>query len=108
MPEQEVHLTDETFDDEVANGVILVDMWAPWCRPCLIQGPILEKVAELVGDRAQIAKLNLEEEQRVAARLGVQAIPTLILLKDGQEVRRFVGVQREDVLVAAIEHALES
>ena len=103
-----VHLTDESFDDAVANGVVLVDVWAPWCSPCLIQGPIVEKVAEAVDEKAKVAKLNADDGQVTAARFGVQAIPTLLLLKDGTEVRRFVGVQNEGTLVSAIEDALKA
>ena len=102
-----VHLTDESFDDAVAAGVILVDMWAPWCAPCLMQGPIVEKVAEAVGEKARVAKLDVDQAQAVAIRLGVQSIPTLILFKDGDEVRRFVGLQSEGALVSAIGEALK-
>ena len=103
-----VHLTDENFDDAAAEGVVLVDMWAPWCAPCLMQAPVLEKVADAVGETAKIAKLNVDEGGATAARFGVQAIPTLLLLKDGEETERFVGVQREETLVSAIEDALNA
>jgi len=101
-----IHLTDEDFNDGVANGVVLVDVWAPWCSPCLIQGPIVEKVAEAVDEKAKVAKLNADDGQVTAARFGVQAIPTLLLLKDGTEVRRFVGLQNEETLIEAIESVL--
>ena len=103
-----LHLTDESFDDTVDKGVVLVDMWAPWCGPCMMQGPIIEKVAEAVGERAKVAKLNVDEGRAVAVRLGVQSIPTLVLFKDGDEVKRFVGVQSEAVLVSAIEETLNA
>ena len=102
-----LHLTDEDFDGAVADGVVLVDMWAPWCAPCLTQAPILEEVADALGDRAKIAKLDVDEGGATAARFGVQAIPTLLLLRDGEEINRFVGVQRQDTLVSAIVKALE-
>lgn len=102
-----VHLTDENFDDGVAEGVVLVDMWAPWCAPCVRQGPILEKVSSVLGDRAKVVKLNVDEGQATAARFGVQAIPTLLLLKNGQEIKRFIGVQGQETLVSAIEDALK-
>ena len=101
-----VHLTDESFDDAVAEGVVLVDLWASWCAPCLMQAPVLEKVADALGETAKIAKLNVDEGGATAARFGVQAIPTLLLLKDGVEVERFVGLQSEAALVSAIEKAL--
>ena len=102
------HLTDENFDHAVAHGVVLVDVWAPWCSPCLIQGPIVEKVAEAVDEKAKVAKLNADDGQVTAARFGIQAIPTLLLLKDGVEVERFIGVQRQETLVSAIEEALKA
>jgi len=101
-----VHLTDDSFDEAVAEGVVLVDLWAPWCPPCLMQGPIVEKLAEGVGEKAKIAKMNVDEGQGTAARFGVQAIPTLLLLKDGAEIQRFIGLQTEDALLEAIETAL--
>lgn len=97
-----IHLNADNFNTTIADGVILVDFWAPWCAPCKMQGPILEKVAESVEGRAKIAKLNVDDAGRVAGRFGVQSIPTLILFNDGDEVRRFVGVQKHNTLIEAI------
>jgi thioredoxin 1 len=95
----EIEITDANFNSEASAGVILIDFWAPWCGPCRIQGPIIEKVAEQVGDKAKVAKCNVDENQAIASQFGVQSIPTLIILKDGKEVERMVGVQQENVLV---------
>ncbi len=109
MPSSKLlHLADQNFDKAVTNGVVLVDLWAPWCAPCMMQGPILEEVADAIGDRAKIAKLNVDEGQMIAARFGVQAIPTLLILKNGAEVQRFVGVQGRETLVSAIEDTLKA
>ena len=97
-----IHLNANNFNTTIAEGVTLVDFWAPWCRPCIIQGPILEEVAESVDGRAKIAKLNVDDAGSVAGRFGVQAIPTLLLFKDGNEVRRFIGVQNHNTLIEAI------
>ena len=95
-------LSDSQFDAAIANGVTLVDFWAPWCGPCRVQGPILEEVAKKVDGQAKIAKLNVDNVGRVARRYGVQSIPTLVLFKDGNEVRRFIGVQNHNTLIEAI------
>jgi thioredoxin 1 len=100
---KEIDLNDGNFGETIASGVTLVDFWAPWCGPCMMQGPILEKVAEAVGDRAKVAKLNVDEGQRSAAQYGVRSIPTLIIFKDGEPVQQFVGVQSESQLVSAID-----
>jgi thioredoxin 1 len=100
-----MELTEATFDQEISNGLTLVDFWAPWCGPCRMQTPILERVASKVAGKAKIAKLNVDEHGEPAARFGVRAIPTLILFKDGKAVQQFVGVQPEDSLVSVIEAA---
>jgi thioredoxin 1 len=101
-----VDLNNDNFGETVASGVTLVDFWAPWCGPCMMQGPIVEKVAEKIGDKAKVAKVNVDEGQTVAAQYGIRSIPTLIVFKDGQPLRQFVGVQSEADLVAAIEQAV--
>ena len=99
-------LSDSSFAEEIKSGVTLVDFWAPWCAPCKMQIPILDQVAEKTGDKATIAKMNVEDCPAPASQFGVRAIPTLILFKDGEVIQQFVGVQQENVLVQAIESAL--
>ena len=95
----EIEITSANFDSEINSGVALIDFWASWCAPCRMQGPILEKVAEHVADKAKIGKCNVDDQQGLAAKFGVQSIPTLIVFKDGAEVERLIGLQSEKVLL---------
>ena len=99
-----IHLTTPAFPALAAQAKpVLIDFWAPWCGPCRTQGPILDTVAAQMGDRAVVTKVNVDEEGALAAQFGVQAIPTLVILKQGKLVQRFVGVQPAQALVAALE-----
>jgi thioredoxin 1 len=88
-----VHVTDDTFEEMVLNSrvPVLVDFWAPWCGPCRMIAPVVEDLAESYQGRAQMAKVNTDENPGVAMGLGIMGIPTLVLFKDGQEVDRVVG-----------------
>ena len=103
MAEGVIELDGAGYEDATKSGVVLVDFWAPWCGPCKMQTPILEKVAAAVGEKAVIAKVNVDESPDLAAKYGIRSIPTLILLKDGENKQQFVGLQQQDALVSAIE-----
>lgn len=95
-------LTDANFQGTINKGITLVDFWAPWCTPCKIQGPIVSDVADEIGDKAKIGKLNVDENQKTAAKYGIRSIPTIYIFKDGEPVKKFVGVKTKTVLVKAI------
>jgi thioredoxin 1 len=95
-------LDAQSFSARVQRGIVLVDFSEPWCGPCHMQLPILERVAERVGDRARVALVNVDEAQALARHFNLEAIPTLFLFKDGQLIRTFVGVHSEADLTRAI------
>jgi len=103
MAEGVIDLTGSNYEEATKTGVVLVDFWAPWCGPCKMQTPILEKVAAVVGDKAVIAKVNVDEAPDLAAKFGIRSIPTLVILKDGENKQQFVGLKQEAELVSALE-----
>jgi thioredoxin 1 len=105
MSDSLIELTGANFVAETSKGVTLVDFWAPWCGPCKMQTPILERLAPKVAGKARIAKVNVDEEQAVAIQYNVRNIPTLLLIKDGQVVQQMVGLQQEAKLQQLIENA---
>jgi thioredoxin 1 len=101
-------LDAQSFEARVQHGIVLVDFSEPWCGPCHMQLPILERVAERVGHRATVALLNVDETPALARHFNIEAIPTLLLFKDGQLIRTFVGVHSEAALTGAILAAAEN
>lgn len=100
-----IHLTSGAFEKvKSQTKPVLIDFWAPWCGPCRMQGPILDQVAAQMGEKAIIAKVNVDEERELATTYGIQAIPTLIVLKEGKVVQRMQGVQQANTLVQALQN----
>ena len=97
---------DKNFHLKIKVGVTLVDFWAPWCQPCLILGPIVSELAEEIGDNVKIAKLNIDDNQKTAAKYNVRSIPTIIIFKSGKEVQRIVGVKPKHFLKKTVEKYL--
>lgn len=100
-----LHLDDNNFD-QATSGIALIDFWAEWCGPCRMLGPVLDQVAEEVGDKAVVAKINVDESQQLAMKYSVKSIPAIFVLKDGEVVNQFVGVQDKAALISAINEQL--
>jgi thioredoxin 1 len=99
-----VQLDSKSSRAALKKGIVLVDFWEPWCGPCQIQLPVLEEVARRVAGRATVAKVNVDEAQKLAVRLGIQSIPTLVLFRNGKVVHQFVGSHSSATLISAIEN----
>ena len=99
-------INEEEFNNAIENGVSLIDFNAPWCAPCRAQGPIVQQLSKKFEERAVIAEMNIDENQQTAMELRIQSIPTLAIFKNGKEVQRFIGLQSQDTLSAAIEKML--
>jgi len=98
--------TDQNFAEATASGVTLVDFWAEWCAPCRAIAPTIEELATDYAGKAAVGKVNVDDAPGLAQNFGVSSIPTLLVIKDGQEVKRFVGVTKKTDLAAAIDAAL--
>jgi len=97
-----INLTDESFERATASGTSVIDFWAPWCAPCHMQTPILENLAKNNNGEFQIFKINVDEHQQTAMKYGIQSIPTILVLKDGEVAAKKIGVQSEESILESI------
>ncbi len=108
MASENVHeFTDGNFDSEVigADTPVLVDFWAEWCMPCRMLAPTIDQVADEYSGQVKVGKVDTDANREVSMKYGISAIPTVILFKDGEVVRKFVGLTTKDDLAAAISEA---
>ena len=98
-----IHLTKAGFDKAISSGTAMVDFWASWCGPCKMLSPVIEDLANRYEGKAVVGKVNVDDEQELAARFGVMSIPTVIFFKDGREIDRKVGVMPPESFTSVLD-----
>ena len=99
-------LNSSNFNDTIKDGVSVVDFWAPWCGPCRMIAPIIEELADDYEGKANICKVNTDEEQDIAIQYGIRSIPTLLFFKDGELVDQMIGAAGKQVISQKIDALL--
>jgi len=103
-----LEVDDYTFDKKILEDkkVSLVDFWAPWCGPCKLLGPVIEEVASEMAEKANIAKINVDENPIIAGRYKVMSIPTMLVFKNGKIVDQLIGAQPKDIIVRRLDSVI--
>ena len=97
-----IELTNENFEATTKEGVSLVDFWAPWCGPCRMISPIIEELAAEFEGKANICKVNTDEQAELSTKFAVRSIPTIVFMKDGEVVDQMVGAASKDAFAEKI------
>ena len=90
-----IELTEQNFDETIKDGVVMVDFWAPWCGPCRMIAPVIDKLAAEYQGKAKICKVNTDEQQELAAKFGIRSIPTIFFYKNGEKDDEMIGAATE-------------
>lgn len=106
---KEIHSAAD-FEKEITNhkGYALVDFWATWCQPCRMMAPVLESAEKQLGSQINFAKVDVDEQQQLAAEFDIMSIPTLVVFKDGKPVKRMSGYRLLDTFIEELKSAVES
>ena len=96
-----LNLTDENFENEIlkSDKVCLVDFYADWCGPCKMMSPVIEKIAEELGEKVKVGKVNSDENRDLVIKYQIMSIPSIFVIKDGKVVKNFVGVTSKDEII---------
>ena len=97
-----VTLTTDNFNKQIATGVVLVDFWATWCMPSKAMAPIIDEIASQTTGKIKVGKVDIDKNGLLARQFGIQAIPTLVIFKDGKQVETLVGMQSKESIVQAL------
>ena len=99
-------ITDATFEEETSEGVVLIDFWATWCGPCKMQSPVIDQLSEEMDD-VKFTKMDVDQNQETARNLGIMAIPTLLIKKDGNIVDRLTGYTPKEKLEQILDQYID-
>ena len=106
--EQVIEFTDDNFEQEVlqSDQPVLVDFWAEWCMPCKMLAPTIDEVASIFAGKAKVGKVDTDANRDISMKYGISAIPTVLLFKNGEIAKKFVGITNKNDLEVAINEAI--
>lgn len=107
-PPHPITVTDANYTAQIENSPlpVLLDLWAPWCGPCRMIAPVIEQLSKELSGRVRVGKLNVDENPRTPTRFNVQSIPTMLILKNGQEINRIVGAQSKEAILRQLQSVI--